>query len=131
MIKCHCCHCEATPNTLKGCGDWGRLLRTGKKNKKCHSVLQERQGGGSLGIQTGQPNLIPGKMIEKKILLDAISIHTKEQKVIGSSLHSLRKMKLCVLNLIAFCKEMAILLDEDRTADAVYLDSRRLSVASS
>lgn len=70
-------------------------------------------------------------MIEKKILLDTISIHTEEQKVIGSSLHSLRKMKLCLLNLIAFCKEMAILPDEDRTADAIKIDSGRLSVASS
>ena len=64
--------------------------------------------------------LIPGKVIEQ-LILEIISRHLKDRKVIRSSQHRFIKGKLCLTNLIAFHDEMTGLVGEGRAMDVVYL----------
>ena len=57
----------------------------------------------------------------EQLILEAISRHVNDKKVIRSSWHGF-KGKSCLTNLINFCDEMTGLVDERRAVDIVYLD---------
>ena len=67
---------------------------------------------------------IPGKVMEQ-LILEAVSKHVEEKKVIGSSQHEFLKGKSCLSKLIAFYDEMTGWMDERRAVDAVCLDFRK------
>ncbi|KAJ7424128.1 RNA-directed DNA polymerase from mobile element jockey-like protein [Pitangus sulphuratus] len=56
------------------------------------------------------------------IILEALSIHMENKKVIRSSQHGFTKGKSCLINLIAFYDETTTWMDEGRRVDIVYLD---------
>ncbi|GAB0177176.1 mitochondrial enolase superfamily member 1 [Grus japonensis] len=65
--------------------------------------------------------LIPVKVMEQ-LILEIISKHIKEKKVIRNCQHRFTKGKSCLSNLITFCDDMTSLVDEGRSVDVVYLD---------
>ncbi|PKU48086.1 hypothetical protein llap_1643 [Limosa lapponica baueri] len=62
---------------------------------------------------------IPGKVMEQ-LILDVISKHVEEKKVIGNGQHGFTKVKSCSNSLIAFYGGMTGWVDEDRAV--VYLN---------
>ncbi|PKU38775.1 rna-directed dna polymerase from mobile element jockey- hypothetical protein [Limosa lapponica baueri] len=64
---------------------------------------------------------IPRKVMEQ-LILDVISNHVEEKKVIGSGQHGFTKGKSCLTNLIAFYDRMTGWVDERRAVGVVYLD---------
>ncbi|PKU35644.1 rna-directed dna polymerase from mobile element jockey- hypothetical protein [Limosa lapponica baueri] len=64
---------------------------------------------------------IPGKVMEE-LVLDVISEHVEEEKVIGSGHYGSSKGKSCFTNLTAFYDGMTGWMDEGRAVDVVYLD---------
>ncbi|PKU32865.1 rna-directed dna polymerase from mobile element jockey-like [Limosa lapponica baueri] len=56
----------------------------------------------------------------EELILETISRHTKDKKIISSGL---TKEKLCLINLMNFYDEMTGLIDEGRAVVSVYLDS--------
>ncbi|TRZ08618.1 hypothetical protein HGM15179_018489 [Zosterops borbonicus] len=54
------------------------------------------------------------------LLLEAISTHVEDRKVIRSSKHGFTKGKSCLTNPIAFYDETTTWIDEERTVDIVY-----------
>ncbi|PKU40229.1 rna-directed dna polymerase from mobile element jockey- hypothetical protein [Limosa lapponica baueri] len=64
---------------------------------------------------------IPGKVMEQ-LVLDVVSKHVEEKKVIRSGQHGFIKGKSYLTNLIAFYDGMTGWVDEGRAVDVVYLD---------
>lgn len=64
--------------------------------------------------------LIPGKLMEQRIL-ETISKCDKQEGELSSQ-HGFTKEKLCLINLISFCDEMAGLINERSALDVVYLN---------
>ncbi|KAK4832100.1 hypothetical protein QYF61_020727 [Mycteria americana] len=70
--------------------------------------------------------LIPGKVMEQ-LILDTISRHIKDKKIIESSQHGFTKGKSCLTNLINLYDDMTGLVDEGRAVSIVCLDFREVS----
>ncbi|KAK4817888.1 hypothetical protein QYF61_002057 [Mycteria americana] len=100
-------------------GDWEKYLKTGGKQM---SLLSSRRAGRR--AQASQPHLHPWKVMEQ-LILETVSRHMKDQKVIRSSQHVFTKGKSCLTNLINFYGEMTGLVDEERAVVIVYLDFRK------
>ncbi|KAK4816624.1 hypothetical protein QYF61_019323 [Mycteria americana] len=66
----------------------------------------------------------PGKVM-KQLILETLSRHRKDKKVIRSSQHGFTKGKSCLTNLRNFYGEMTGLVDEGTTGDIAYLDFRK------
>ncbi|KAJ7413240.1 RNA-directed DNA polymerase from mobile element jockey-like protein [Willisornis vidua] len=64
---------------------------------------------------------ISGKMMEQ-LIMDVISKHVEEKKVIRNSQHGLTKGKSRMTNLIAFCDGMSGWKDNGKAVDVVYPD---------
>ncbi|GAB0188743.1 mitochondrial enolase superfamily member 1 [Grus japonensis] len=64
---------------------------------------------------------IPGKVMEL-LVLEVISKHVEEKKVIRAAQCGFAKGRSCLTNLIAFCDGMTGWVDEGRAVDVVYLD---------
>ncbi|GAB0176085.1 mitochondrial enolase superfamily member 1 [Grus japonensis] len=67
------------------------------------------------------PISIPGKVMEQ-LILDVISKHVEEKKVIRSGQHGFTKGKSCLTNLTAFYDGMTGWVNEGRAVEVVYLD---------
>ena len=58
----------------------------------------------------------------EQLILEVISKHVEEKKVIKSSQHGYTKGKSCLTNPIVFCDGTAGWIDEERSVDVVYCD---------
>lgn len=61
----------------------------------------------------------------ENLILEDISIHIDDNKLIKSSQHWFTKGKSCLTNTIAFCHVAATCMDEGRAVDTVYLNFRK------
>lgn len=61
-------------------------------------------------------------MVMEQVILEVITKHVKETKVIRIGEHVFTKGKSCMINLIAFYDDVAGWVDEERAADITYLD---------
>jgi len=64
---------------------------------------------------------ILGKVMEQ-LILDIVSRHTKDKRVIRGSHHGFTKGKSCLTNLITFYEDIAGWIDDGKAVDMVYLD---------
>ena len=64
---------------------------------------------------------ISGKAMEQ-LILEAISKHVENKKVVRSTQHRFSKGKSCLTSLIALCDGTTDCTDEKRAVDVVYLD---------
>jgi len=71
--------------------------------------------------QASQLTSVPGKVM-KQIILESVSRHMKDKKVIRSSQHALSKGKSCLTNLRTFYNEKTGMANEGRAVNVVYLD---------
>lgn len=82
--------------------------------KKAHvaRVLEESQEGGSRELQASRSHLsVPGKIMEN------ISRHKKDERVIWNSQHGFTKGRSCLTHLVFLYDEMIGSGDSGRTAD--------------
>lgn len=56
------------------------------------------------------------------LILDAISMHMADKKVISSSQHGFNKGKSYLTNLMAFYGETTTWMDEEKAVDIIFLD---------
>ncbi|GAB0184021.1 mitochondrial enolase superfamily member 1 [Grus japonensis] len=63
--------------------------------------------------------LIPGKVMEQ-LIMETISRHMKDKKLLRSSQHGFTKGKSCLTNLITFYNELMHLVDEGRAKTSVH-----------
>lgn len=90
------------------------------------SLIQGRQRGGSgtykpVSLASPQGHLTPRTLI-KQTILETISKHMKDRKVIWNSEHGFMKGESSLTNLIAFCDEVTGSMDEGRVVDVFCLD---------
>ncbi|KAJ7416488.1 RNA-directed DNA polymerase from mobile element jockey-like protein [Willisornis vidua] len=64
---------------------------------------------------------VPGYVMEN-LILESISTHMKDEKVIRISQHRFTKGKSCLTKLVAFYNEKTTWIDEERAVDIVYLN---------
>jgi len=63
--------------------------------------------------------------VREKLILETISNHVKNKKVIETSHQGFSKGKPCLTDLIAFYNEMTGWVNEGRAVDIAYLDFRK------
>ena len=63
------------------------------------------------------------------LILETITRHMKDEKMIGIIQYEFTKGKLCLANLITFYNELTGLVDEGRAVGIVYLDFRTLALS--
>ena len=68
--------------------------------------------------------MVPGEVIQQ-ILLQAISKHRKDKRLIGNSQHGFTKGKSCPFSLNAFYDDTTGSVDEGREVDIIFLDSSK------
>ncbi|KAK4832489.1 hypothetical protein QYF61_023536 [Mycteria americana] len=68
---------------------------------------------------------VSGKVMEQ-LILETISRHSKDNKILRSSQNGFTKAKSCLTTLTNFYNEMTGLVDEGRTVDIVCLDFRKV-----
>ena len=83
-----------------------------------HYDLQEE---GSRNYRQVSFNSTCGKILQQ-LILETISRHMKDKKMIRNSQHAFMMGKLCLTNLISFYHVVTVLVDERRPVDTVYLD---------
>ncbi|PKU45277.1 rna-directed dna polymerase from mobile element jockey- hypothetical protein [Limosa lapponica baueri] len=71
---------------------------------------------------------IPGKVM-KQLILDVISKHVEEKKVIRSGQHGFTKGKSCLTDLIAFYDGITSSVDERRSVDISSTSTRLLTLS--
>ncbi|KAJ7407617.1 RNA-directed DNA polymerase from mobile element jockey-like protein [Pitangus sulphuratus] len=94
----------------------------GLEESKCHPSLQKQQEGG-LKELIANTTSITGKMM-KSLIMEAISIHMEDKKVVKISQHGFTKGKSYLYNLIAFYNETS--MEEERAVDIVYLSLSKI-----
>jgi len=65
------------------------------------------------------------------VILETISRHIKNKKVIRNSQHGITKGQSCLTNLITFCDEMTGLVDRGRAVDTGSVRLSKLSPVTS
>ncbi|PKU46080.1 rna-directed dna polymerase from mobile element jockey- hypothetical protein [Limosa lapponica baueri] len=68
--------------------------------------------------------------VKEQLILDVISKHVKEKKVIMSDQYGFTKEKSYLTSLIAFYDGMTVWVDEGRAVDVVYLDFSKAFILS-
>ncbi|GAB0186901.1 mitochondrial enolase superfamily member 1 [Grus japonensis] len=94
---------------------------TAKASPQESQTLEGKEDPGNYRTVTLTLTGILGKVMEQ-LILDVISKHVEEKKVIGSGQHGFTKGKSCLTNLIAFCDGMTGWVYEGRAVDVVYPD---------
>jgi len=64
---------------------------------------------------------VTGKIMER-FILSALTRHVKENQGIRPSQHGFMKVRSCFTNLISFYDRVTHLVDEEKSADIIYLD---------
>lgn len=106
---------------MKGHGDQERCLRIGKKQispQPSERTRRRRNYYHPVSLTS-----ILGK-VKDHLILEHISIHMDDRKVIRMSQHELTKGKSCLSNLIALCnfyKQLPVWI-EGRAGDIIWLD---------
>lgn len=91
------------------------------KKAKVTSIFKKGKKDHLGNYRPGSLTLISGEVMEQ-LILEIISKHTEDKKVITNCQHKITKRKSCLTNLITFCDEMTSLVDEERSVDIVYLN---------
>lgn len=117
---------------MKDHSDWGegRKFWGWEESKHC-PYFQKGQEGGSRKLQASHSLTSVPRNGMKKIILETISKHKKDEKVFGSSKHGYMKRRLCLTNMIAFHDEKADPADKERTTNIGYLDFNNASITVS
>lgn len=88
------------------------------KKRKCHSGFQKQQVRGPRELPDCQPHLNPWEVMEH-LIPGAIFVRMGDKQVIRSSQRGYTKGKSWLANLIAFCDEPTIWIDQGRVVDIV------------
>ncbi|KAK4828723.1 hypothetical protein QYF61_000714 [Mycteria americana] len=103
----------------------GNILLLGEvpDDQKKASVTPVFQKGKKEDLGNRRPvSLFSGhEKVVEEVILETISKHMKDRKVIRSSQHGFTKGKSCLTSLIAFYDEVISLVDEGRAVD-IYLN---------
>ncbi|KAF1469936.1 tRNA-specific adenosine deaminase 1, partial [Megadyptes antipodes antipodes] len=98
-------------------GGWEKFPKTGGKQMCLHSSRKARREDPGNYRLVGL-TLIPGKEMEQ-LILETISRHMKDKKIVKSSQHGFTKGKSCLTNLKDFFDEVTGLVDEGRAVDVI------------
>ena len=102
---------------LKGLGNQGRLLRTGRKQMSLIFRKGKKEDAGNYRLVS--LTLTPRKVMEQ-ILLGTILKYMQDKKAIGSSQHGFTKGRLCLTLPVAFYDQMTGLEDEGTAVDVYF-----------
>ncbi|KAK4826876.1 hypothetical protein QYF61_011995 [Mycteria americana] len=113
---------ERSEVTWEGKAIWG--VSQGPEKENVTSVFKKVKNKVLENCRLVTLTSIPSKVMEQ-VILETISKHMKDKKVIGRSQHEFMKRKLCLTNWIALYDEMTGLVNDGRAPDVIYLNFRR------